>query len=300
MTAAATNARARALIELHLAVGMFGFAALFGKWIALAPIEIVLGRTVIAAATLFAVLRWRSRRVRPPDLGLAFNGALLAFHWVAFFTAVQVASVAVALIGYSTFPAFAMLLDRRARSGRERRDEWIAILLVVAGLVLVVPRFDFSDRAVHGLVWGVVSGLSFAWLVLRNQRKLATRGAIELALWQNSFAAVVLVLVPVVTPMYLKVASLRDLALMVVLGAICTAVAHTLFIACLTRLTVHTASVVSALEPVYGIALAVVLLGEIPGARTLLGAALVVAAAIVASRQEPDSGSASLAHEREA
>jgi drug/metabolite transporter (DMT)-like permease len=43
--------------------------------------------------------------------------------------------------------------------------------------------------------------------------------------------------------------------------------------------------VVAALEPVYGIALAVVLLNEVPAARTLAGGALIVAAAWVATRR---------------
>jgi drug/metabolite transporter (DMT)-like permease len=49
-------------------------------------------------------------------------------------------------------------------------------------------------------------------------------------------------------------------------------------------LSAHTASVVAALEPVYGIALAAVLLAEIPSIRTLAGAALIVFAAVVASK----------------
>jgi drug/metabolite transporter (DMT)-like permease len=51
------------------------------------------------------------------------------------------------------------------------------------------------------------------------------------------------------------------------------------------RLSAHTASVVAALEPVYAIALAALLLHEIPSARTLAGGALIVAAALVASRR---------------
>jgi drug/metabolite transporter (DMT)-like permease len=48
-------------------------------------------------------------------------------------------------------------------------------------------------------------------------------------------------------------------------------------------LSAHTASVVAALEPVYGIALAWALLVEVPGARTLAGAALIVGAAVFAT-----------------
>jgi drug/metabolite transporter (DMT)-like permease len=77
----------------------------------------------------------------------------------------------------------------------------------------------------------------------------------------------------------------RDVGLLLALGVVCTAGAHTLFIASLRTVSAHTASVVAALEPVYGIALALLLLDEIPGGRTLAGATLLVAAALVASRR---------------
>jgi drug/metabolite transporter (DMT)-like permease len=76
----------------------------------------------------------------------------------------------------------------------------------------------------------------------------------------------------------------RELALLVVLGVVCTALAHTLFVASLATVSAHTASVVAALEPVYGIALATALLGEWPTIGMLAGCALLVIAAVVASR----------------
>ena len=82
----------------------------------------------------------------------------------------------------------------------------------------------------------------------------------------------------------------REIALVLVLGLLCTAFAHTLFIMCLKRLTAHTASVIAALEPVYGILLAVFLLDEFPGWRTWAGAVLIVGAAMLATWH--DSGAA--------
>jgi drug/metabolite transporter (DMT)-like permease len=73
--------------------------------------------------------------------------------------------------------------------------------------------------------------------------------------------------------------------MLVVLGAACTALAHTLFIASLRRVSAQVASIIAGLEPVYGIAFAAVLLGEAPGVREVVGATLLVAAAIVASRR---------------
>ena len=46
-----------ALVSLHAAVLLFGFAGLFGKWLALSPELIVLGRTIVASIALAALLR---------------------------------------------------------------------------------------------------------------------------------------------------------------------------------------------------------------------------------------------------
>ena len=77
----------------------------------------------------------------------------------------------------------------------------------------------------------------------------------------------------------------REMMLLLVLGLACTALSHTLFIGALATVSAHTASVIAALEPVYGIVLALAFLGEVPGPWTLAGGALIVAAAVVATRR---------------
>ena len=277
--------RASALVALHAAVALFGFAALFGRWVSLPPIAIVLGRTMVAAVALALVLAVRARRapnVRPAR-PLALNGALLAAHWVAFFAAVQLAGVAIALLAFASFPVFVLALECIERRRRPDRVEAGAIVSVVAGLALLVPEFHWTSDVVRGHACGIVAGFTFALLTLRSRRAVTTHGAIALAMWQNAFAA--LWLVPFALAGTLGgTPTARDVALLLVLGLACTALAHTLFIASLQRVSAHTASVVSVLEPVYGIALAVALLGERPDVRTLVGMLLILTAAAVATR----------------
>jgi drug/metabolite transporter (DMT)-like permease len=165
---------------------------------------------------------------------------------------------------------------------RPRRAEWVAVVLVVIGLALIAPECTWGSRSVQGLAYGIAAGFTFAWLAVRNRSLVGEVGATPLALWQNAFAA--LWLVPVIA---LTVAdslpTASDIVLIVLLGVFCTALAHTLFIASMLRVTAHTASVVSILEPLYGIAWAALLLGEWPDARTLGGGALIIAAAMLAT-----------------
>ena len=278
-----TPSRARALGALHLAVVLFGFAGLFGKWLALPAVTIVFGRTLVAAGALYILLRLARNPERLShriDLGLAFNGAVLAMHWVTFFQAIQVSSVAVGLLGFASFPLFVVLLEATVRQRALSGVDGLTAALATAGLLLVVPEFHGSNRTIQGLAWGILSGLTFALLAVRN-RSLAGRyrpGAMALA--QSAWAARCLL------PFAIAAGALpdaRDTLLVVVLGLVCTALAHTLFIGSLRTLSAHTASVVATLEPVYGIALAFFFLGERPDARTLAGATLVIGAALWAT-----------------
>ena len=275
----------RALAALHLAVLLFGFAGLFGKWLLLSPVTIVFGRAAVASVVLALLLpRTGERREARGrfEWKLAASGSLLALHWVAFFQAIQLASVAVGLLGFASFPLFVLLLESALRQRRLRFVEWVTAALVTGGLLLVVPEFRWQNRVVQGLSWGIVSGFTFALLAVANRTLAAGHSASAIAFWQNACAAACLLPLVAFTAV---VPDARAILLLVVLGIVCTALAHTLFIRSLRALSAHTASVVAALEPVYGIALALLLLGEIPALRTLAGAALIIGAAIYASRR---------------
>ena len=280
------------LLSLHAAVVLFGFAALFGKWIAWDPVAIVFGRTVVAALVLGLWLKWRRSATLRPSVALALSGAILALHWYAFFAAVTISSVTTALLGYASFPLFVLVLEHRANRGDRRPWRTIDLIttaLVVAGLTLTVREFSWGNAAAQGLAWGVVSGFTFAWLVVRT-RGFATdnRGA-PLAFWLNIFAALCLAPIVVLQGGVGGEVDALTIGLVVVLGVACTAIAHTLFIAGIAGTGSLPAAIVAALEPVYGIGLAWMLLGEVPSLRTALGASLLVAAAILASARVPQS-----------
>jgi drug/metabolite transporter (DMT)-like permease len=276
---------AGSLGALHLAVALFGFAGLFGKWIAWDPVAIVLGRTAVAAIVLVFVVAWRRGRIVRPTWTVVPNGVLLAIHWVAFFAAIQVSTVAIGLLGYASFPLFVPFLERALLGIPLKRGELAKAGIVVFGLVLLVPEFTWASHTVRGLTWGLLSGFMFALMTVRTRKLSPTHWSSEMALWQNAFAA--LCVLPIVLwqggpggPV-----TAHALLLIALLGVFCTALAHSLYIASLARLAASTVAVVAALEPVYGIVLALLLLDEVPDLRTIAGAALLVTAAAIASRR---------------
>ena len=275
-----------ALGALHIGALMFGLTGVFGKLAAASAAVIVLGRAGFAVIALagFAALsrrtRWYSLTLKDAR-SLLISGGLLAAHWVSFFVAVKVAGVAIATLGFASFPAFTVLLEGLIFRERIHFNEGVLVMLVSVGLVLVTPSFDLASQATEGLLWAIASGLTFSLLSLNNRANAGRVPAVQAAMWQN--AVVALCLLPFAAPQLSSVRPL-DWLWIGLLGVLCTGVAHSLFVASLAVIKARTAAVVFALEPVYGITLASLLFHETPTLRMLLGGALIIIAIVVSSR----------------
>lgn len=274
-----------ALLGLHIGALMFGLSGIFGKLILAGPLVIVFGRALFGSLSLAAVFASHLRQQQRPSLKQAAmligSGLLLCAHWLTFFLAVKVGNVAVATLGFASFPAFTVLLEGLLFGERIRRGEYGVVALVCIGLVMVTPNLDFSDGATLGLLWGVLSGLLFALLSLANRVSVRGVDPIQAALWQN--LTIIACLLPLA---FVELPTVRamDWLWLVLLGVLCTGVAHSLFVASLRLIKARTAAVIFALEPVYGIAFATMLFGEEPSLRMLAGGALIIFATFLSAR----------------
>lgn len=278
--------RASGLVEIHVAVLLFGLAGLFAKFLPLPAWCIVLGRTGFATMALAAALVF-GKRGRYPRGGktialFCLLGIILAIHWITFFHAIQVSSVAVGLLAFSTFPVFITCLEPFWFNEKRRVIDWVTALLVLTGLGIIVYPSGFRGQIFSGVIWGTLAGFTFAVLSLLNRKWVRDYPPVVIALYQNAVAA--LVLLPMLAVVDLRVDA-RQIGLLVFLGVICTALSHALFIRGLRFVRAQLASVIACLEPVYGIAFAFFLLHEVPSTSTLAGGALIVVTAVMATHR---------------
>ncbi len=192
------NPHVSALAAAHGVAVLFGLTGILGALIRFDAVAITAGRAGFAATALL-VLALAQRRPLLQGLGprragiVLASGFLLAVHWITFFMAVKVGGVAVATLGFASFPAFIALLDVVLFRERIGRAEGTMLALVTLGLVLVTPSFDVGDQGTVGLLWGLASGLSFAGLAICSRRGSRGMDAIQVAFWQN-FVVALLVL----------------------------------------------------------------------------------------------------------
>lgn len=273
--------RGRSLFKIHVAVLLFGLTGLFGKSVDIPARYITLGRVFFATFSMGIYFLMRKKSVRLANradyLAISLLGALLAFHWTAFYTSVQVSTVAIALLTFSAYPIFVTFLEPLMFRERLRKTDALFALVMFMGVLLIVPAFDIGNDLTVGLLWGMGGSVSFAVMSLLNRRFASRYDGSVVAFYEQGVAA--LVLLPMLL-FYRPAVSAKDWGLLVLLGVLFTGVAHSLFIGGMKDVRAQTAGIIASLETVYGIISAALLFGEVPSLLELTGGAIILGTAV--------------------
>lgn len=109
------NTKNKSLIEIHLAVFLFGLLGIFGKLFSLPSIIIVLGRVFFSSVFLLIIMLYFKENIKLKQqkhyFYLVIMGVILAIHWSTFLKSIQVSTVAIGLLTFSTFPVFVTFLE---------------------------------------------------------------------------------------------------------------------------------------------------------------------------------------------
>ena len=274
----------KGIVSANVAVLFFGLAGVLGKLSVLPAPLIVFGRVIFAGIFLLAACLLQHIPLRPKRrqdaLLLVGQGALLALHWTAFFQSINVSNVAIGLLSFSSFPLFTAALEPLLLKQPPNRIQIVAALLILPGIYLLVPSFTLHNSVTLGVLWGLLAGATFALLSVANRGLSRNYPSLTISLYQESVAA--LVLLPFL--FFIPTAALwtpHELVILLILGVVCTALAHTLFIASMQSITAQSASLLASLEPVWGILFGVLLLHDIPTLTTLLGGVIILAATLL-------------------
>lgn len=269
---------------LHISVMLFGLSAVLGQFVNVTAVIIAGGRVVFSSLTLliFSLVTGSSLKLKSKkDYGIAlFTGVILAIHWTTFFQSIQSSSVAVGTITFSAFPLFLTFLEPLIFHEKLRFYSVISALVLLLGVGITVPAFSLENETTVGIVWGLISALAYAVLSLSNRYLSQFYESRTICLYEQGTAAVVLI------PGFFLIQTqwtAQNIAGIAAIGLVCTALAHSLYVAAQRNVKAQTAGVISGLETVYGILFAFLFLKEVPGPRELIGGAVILSVAAFSS-----------------
>ena len=274
----------RNILYLHIAVMLFGLAGVAAQFVEIPAVLTALGRVICSSILLFLIAVFKKDRLSlnsKKDYGMiVLTGVVMAAHWTTFFQSIQVSTVAIGTITFSTFPLFLTFLEPLIFHERLRKQSIASAVVLFIGVLITIPEFSMANHTTIGIIWGMISSFTYAVLTLANRYFSARYAARTICLYEQGSAAIVLL-----PALFLMEASWRiqDIAGVAFVGFICTAFAHSLYISAQKSVRAQTAGIVSGMETVYGIVYALLFLGEIPSVRELIGGAVILSVAMYSS-----------------
>ena len=261
----------RALLQIHFCVLLWGVTAILGKLITLPALPLVWWRMLLVVAMLALVPRvWRGLRQLSPRLvaGYCGVGALVALHWLTFYGAVKLANASVAATCIALAPVFTAIIEPWiARRPFQLRELALGVI-VLPGVALVVGGVPDGMRL--GVAVGAVSALLVAIFGSFNKRMVGHADPLTVTALELGAGTLTLTLLAPAMPLLLPalasdlwvLPNLHDGLLLLALSGLCTLLPFALALVALKHLSAYTVQLVTNLEPVYAILLAMLFLGE--------------------------------------
>ena len=277
-----------AKVQIIAAMLVFGSIGLFVRWIPLPSGVIAMVRGLVGAAMILGYMLLRGKKpdgaaIRKNLWLLLFSGTAIGFNWILLFEAYRFTSVATATLCYYLAPVFITALSPFVLKERLTGRKLLCVMVALLGMVPVsgILTSGFALSELKGVALGVGAAVLYATVILLN-KKLRNISAMDSTMVQLFVAGAVLI------PYVLFTADLPALvwsgagiALLAVVAIVHTGVAYVLYFGSLAGLSAQTAAVLSYLDPVTAVALSALLLKEPLTVYTVIGAVMILGAALL-------------------
>lgn len=257
-----------------------------GRYIAL-PVPVIIGlRALLALGFLYIYCKLKgiSLRLDKKDaLAIIGSGFFMGLHWITYFYALKLSSVAIGMLSMFTYPILTAFLEPLLLKTKLQKIHLFLGILVLAGIYFLVPNFNFQDSNTLAVGIGMLSALCYALRNLILKRSAGSYNGSMLMYYQMVIVSVIIIpiafsLFPItIEEVFGEWIGITALAL------VTTAIGHTIFLNSFKHFSITTVSILSSIQPVFGIIIGAIFLKEFPEATTLIGGALILTSVVIES-----------------
>ena len=261
----------RAFWQIHFCVLLWGVTAIIGKLITLSALALVWWRMLLVVMALALVPSvWRGVRALSWKALAAYSGigVLVALHWLTFYGSVKLANASVAATCMATAAIFLVFIEPWvARKRFEVRDLLLGVA-VIPGVFLVVGGVQSEMRI--GIAVGILSALLVAFFGALNKRMVEGASAFTVTAVELAAGTLFLTLAAPLLDIFgwagsepfFALPGLQDGLYLLFLAFVCTLLPFALSLVALRHMSAFGVQLAVNLEPVYAVALGILLLSE--------------------------------------
>ena len=288
------NRENTARLNVILSMFIYGTIGLFVRFIPLPSSVIAFTRGVIGSLFLLLVLllkrsRLSGKAIRAVLPWLCFTGSMLGFNWILLFESYRYTTVATATLCYYMAPIFLVLLSPFVFKERMTLRKVLCVLAALLGMVFVSGAARGGLPAageLKGVLLALSAAVLYALIVISN-KKFGGLSAYERTIMQLIISAIVLLPYNSLTGAFAGAAlSARTVFLLLTVGIVHTGVAYFLYFGSMENLKSQTLAILSYIDPVVAVLLSALILREPLSLLDVLGAVLILGAALICELPE--------------
>ncbi|MFY0603945.1 MAG: DMT family transporter [Flavobacteriaceae bacterium] len=278
------NNHLKNLSGLILATLFISTSGVLGKYIAMPSEVIVWFRSSFALVFLFVFCKAKGIRlkvsVRKDHVPLIISSLFMAGHWITYFYALKLSNVAIGMLSLFTFPVLTALLEPAFLKTKLNPIHIFLGLIVLVGVYILAPDFNLESSQVQGILFGLLSALCYSIRVLILKQHVANYHGSMLMFYQTF--VITIVMLPFL--FYMDLSGFQSqFPYLILIALLTTAIGHTLMVHSLKFFSATATTIISSVQPIFGIVLAFFFLSEIPHTNTYIGGALILVTVVIES-----------------
>ncbi|MDP5229408.1 MAG: DMT family transporter [Cellulophaga sp.] len=213
-------------------------------------------------------------------LPVLLSGFLMGLHWLSYFYALKLSNVAIGMISLFTYPILTAFLEPLLLKTKLQKVHLALGCMVLLGIYFLVPKFDLENDYTLAVFIGVLSALVYALRNIVLKTKVADYNGSMLMSYQMGVVFILLFPFIFTVDMATIVSQWQGI---IALAFITTAVGHTLFLNSFKHFSITTVSILSSVQPIFGITIGAIFLSEIPNQNTIIGGVLILGSVVIES-----------------
>ena len=283
----------RSLLMILISMVIWGSVGIFRRFIPVSSSILACSRGIIGTLFLILFVKLRNRKLFLPlsarqVILLVISGAVMGVNWILLFEAYNYTSVPTATLCYYMAPTIVVLLSPFLFREKITLRKGICVLAALIGMVFVSGVIENGMPGLSelkGILFGLGAAVLYACVVIIN-KKLPGIDAYEKTVIQLGSSAITLL-------PYLFLTGERfpaDLSpvnwgMLLIVGLVHTGVAYALYFGSVDGLKAQTVALLSYVDPITALILSALILHEQLMVYGILGAVLIIGAAVVSETE---------------
>ncbi|ADY52399.1 protein of unknown function DUF6 transmembrane [Pseudopedobacter saltans DSM 12145] len=249
---------------LHFTVMIWGFTAILGALISIGETHLVWYRVLLAALSLyiyFKIKKVNFKVSRQSFLKIFATGGIVGLHWILFFGSIKASTVSVGIVCLSSLTLFTAILEPLFKAKSISFMEILVGILIIFGIYTI---FKFETQYKTGIIMGISSAFCASIFSIINSKLIKNNSAPVITFYEMLGAFFWISVYLIITRGFNNeiIPNTKDIIYLLILSTICTSFAYVLGVHVMKELSAFKVALVTNLEPIYSIILALIIFGQ--------------------------------------